>query len=66
MGCHEPNCNNRRYDHWRKYGYLVSKHATQFRQKGKPVDVHDPFGLGGKYYYPFESKEPTPLGENEK
>jgi len=26
--------------------------------KGKPADIYDPFGLGGKYYYPFESKNP--------
>jgi cytochrome c oxidase subunit 1 len=26
--------------------------------KGKPADVNDPFGLGGKYYYPFEAKNP--------
>jgi cytochrome c oxidase subunit 1 len=26
--------------------------------KGKPADIHDPFGLGGKYYYPFEAKNP--------
>ena len=26
--------------------------------KGKPVDQHDPFELGGKYYYPFEQKNP--------
>ena len=31
--------------------------------KGKPVDQHDPFELGGKYYYPFEQKKPAPLGE---
>ena len=26
--------------------------------KGKPADINDPFDLGGKYYYPFESKNP--------
>ncbi len=26
--------------------------------KGKLADIHDPFGLGGKYYYPFEAKNP--------
>jgi cytochrome c oxidase subunit 1 len=26
--------------------------------KGKLADTDDPFGLGGKYYYPFEAKNP--------
>jgi cytochrome c oxidase subunit 1 len=27
--------------------------------KGKPADTDDPFGLGGRYYYPFEAKNPS-------
>jgi len=27
--------------------------------KGKFADTDDPFGLGGKYYYPFEAKNPS-------
>ena len=27
--------------------------------KGKFADTDDPFGLGGKYYYPFEAKTPA-------
>ena len=26
--------------------------------KGKPANLHDPFGLGGKYYYPYEQRNP--------
>ena len=26
--------------------------------KGKPADMNDPFGLGGKYYYPYQAKNP--------
>ena len=26
--------------------------------KGKLADTDDPFNLGGKYYYPFEAKNP--------
>jgi cytochrome c oxidase subunit 1 len=26
--------------------------------KGKPANPEDPFELGGKYYYPFEQKNP--------
>ncbi len=26
--------------------------------KGKPAEQEDPFGVGGKYYYPFEAKNP--------
>ena len=26
--------------------------------KGKPADMDDPFGLGGKYYYPYQAKNP--------
>jgi cytochrome c oxidase subunit 1 len=26
--------------------------------KGKPANTEDPFGVGGKYYYPFEAKNP--------
>jgi len=26
--------------------------------KGKPADMQDPFGLGGKYYYPYQAKTP--------
>jgi cytochrome c oxidase subunit 1 len=26
--------------------------------KGKLADIHDPFGLGGKYYFPFEARNP--------
>jgi len=27
--------------------------------KGKPANPEDPFGVGGKYYYPFEAKNPS-------
>jgi cytochrome c oxidase subunit 1 len=27
--------------------------------KGKLADTNDPFNLGGKYYYPFEAKNPS-------
>jgi cytochrome c oxidase subunit 1 len=27
--------------------------------KGKLADTDDPFGVGGKYYYPFEAKNPS-------
>jgi len=30
--------------------------------KGKPADMDDPFGLGGKYYFPYQAK--TPHTEN--
>jgi cytochrome c oxidase subunit 1 len=26
--------------------------------KGKPANIEDPFGVGGRYYYPFEAKNP--------
>jgi len=26
--------------------------------KGKPADMDDPFGLGGKYYFPYQAKNP--------
>jgi cytochrome c oxidase subunit 1 len=26
--------------------------------KGKPANLEDPFGLGGKYYYPYEQRNP--------
>ena len=26
--------------------------------KGKPANMDDPWGLGGKYYYPYEAKNP--------
>jgi len=26
--------------------------------KGKPADMDDPFGLGGKYYWPYQQKNP--------
>jgi cytochrome c oxidase subunit 1 len=26
--------------------------------KGKPANMEDPFGLGGKYYYPYEQRNP--------
>ena len=26
--------------------------------KGKPANLEDPFGLGGKYYYPFSQRNP--------
>jgi cytochrome c oxidase subunit 1 len=26
--------------------------------KGQLADTEDPFGLGGRYYYPFEAKNP--------
>ena len=27
--------------------------------KGKPANTDDPWDLGGKYYYPFQSKNPN-------
>jgi heme/copper-type cytochrome/quinol oxidase subunit 1 len=27
--------------------------------KGKPADMDDPFGLGGKYYFPYQAKNPS-------
>ena len=27
--------------------------------KGKPANMDDPWGLGGKYYYPYEAKNPS-------
>jgi hypothetical protein len=27
--------------------------------KGKLANTDDPFNLGGKYYYPFEAKNPS-------
>ena len=27
--------------------------------KGKPANTEDTFGVGGKYYYPFEAKNPS-------
>ena len=26
--------------------------------KGKPANMDDPWGLGGKYYYPYQNKNP--------
>ena len=26
--------------------------------RGKPANLEDPFGLGGKYYYPFSQRNP--------
>ena len=26
--------------------------------KGKEANMEDPFGLGGKYYYPYQAKTP--------
>jgi cytochrome c oxidase subunit 1 len=26
--------------------------------KGKPANLEDPFGLGGKYYYPYAQRNP--------
>jgi cytochrome c oxidase subunit 1 len=26
--------------------------------RGKPANMEDPFGLGGKYYYPYQQKNP--------
>ena len=30
--------------------------------KGKPADMDDPFGLGGKYYFPYQAKTPPTEG----
>ena len=30
--------------------------------KGKPANMDDPFGLGGKYYYPYQAKTPHTEG----
>jgi cytochrome c oxidase subunit 1 len=27
--------------------------------KGEIANVEDPFGVGGKYYYPFDAKTPS-------
>jgi cytochrome c oxidase subunit 1 len=27
--------------------------------KGQLANTEDPFGVGGKYYYPFEAKNPS-------
>ena len=26
--------------------------------RGKPADMDDPFGVGGRYYYPYQAKTP--------
>jgi cytochrome c oxidase subunit 1 len=30
--------------------------------KGKEANMDDPFGLGGKYYYPYQAKTPHHVG----